>query len=41
MLMYMIWKNEKMYNQEYERKKQQKFLTFEAQDNELITQLIS
>jgi transposase len=41
MLMYMVWKNEEMYNQEYEKKKQQKLKTSAALDNKLITQLIT
>jgi transposase len=40
-LMYMVWKNEEKYDENYEQKKQQKLKTPAAQDNKLITQLIS
>lgn len=40
-LMYMVWKDEEKYDENYEIKKQQKLKTPAAQDNKLITQLIS
>lgn len=40
-LMYTLWKNEENYDAEFEKKKQQRPKTFAAQDNNLITQLVS
>ena len=40
-LMYMVWKNEEKYDEDYEKKKQQKLKTPAAQDNKLTAQLIS
>jgi transposase len=40
-LMYTLWKNEKLYDAEFETKKQQKHNTFAAQDNNLINQIAS
>lgn len=40
-LMYTLWKNEALYDAKFELKKQQKHKTLAAQDNNLITQLVS
>jgi transposase len=40
-LMYTLWKNEEIYDAEFEKKKQQKHKALAAQDNNLITQLVS
>lgn len=40
-LMYTLWKNEEFYDAKHEIKKQQKHKTLAAQDNNLITQLVS
>ncbi|MGP1993572.1 IS110 family transposase [Zobellia laminariae] len=40
-LMYTLWKNEEVYDANFETKKQQKHKALAAQDNNLITQLVS
>jgi len=40
-LMFTLWKNEEVYDAEFEKKKQQKHEAFAAQDNNLINQLVS
>ena len=40
-LMFTLWKNEEVYDQTYETKKQQKHKTLAAQDNNLINQFVS
>lgn len=40
-LMFTLWKNEKVYDQEFENKKQQKHKALAAQDNNLMNQLAS
>ncbi|SMC88576.1 transposase, partial [Cellulophaga tyrosinoxydans] len=40
-LMFTLWKNEEVYNSDFEKKKQQKHNTLAAQDNKLINQLVS
>lgn len=40
-LMFTLWKNEEVYDQEFENKKQQKHKALAAQDNNLINQLVS
>jgi transposase len=40
-LMFTLWKNEQMYDAEFETKKQQKHEALAAQDNNLINQLVS
>lgn len=40
-LMFTLWKNEQIYDAEYETKKQQKHMALAARDNKLITQLVS
>lgn len=40
-LMFTLWKNEEVYDAEFEKKKQQKHKAFAAQDNNLINQLAS
>ena len=40
-LMYTLWKNEEVYDAEFETKKQQKHEALAAQDNKLIAQLVS
>lgn len=40
-LMYTLWKNEEVYDANFETKKQQKHKAFAAQDNKLITQSVS
>lgn len=40
-LMYTLWKNEEVYDAEFEIKKQQKHKALAAQDNNLINQLVS
>ena len=40
-LMFTLWKNEEVYDAEFEKKKQQKHKALAAQDNNLINQLVS
>jgi len=40
-LMYTLWKNEEVYDAEFETKKQQKHKALAARDNKLIAQLVS
>lgn len=40
-LMFTLWKNEKLYDAEFENKKQQGYNALAAQDNNLIAQLVS
>ncbi len=40
-LMFTLWKNEDVYDAEFEKKKQQKHKALAAQDNNLINQLVS
>ena len=40
-LMFTLWKNEEIYDAEFENKKQQKHKALAAQDNNLINQLVS
>ena len=41
LLMFTLWKNEEVYDPEFENKKQQKYKTLAARDNNLINQLVS
>ena len=40
-LMFTLWKNEEVYDADFEKKKQQKHKTLAAQDNKLINQYVS
>lgn len=40
-LMYTLWKNEEVYDAEFEKKKQQEQMTLAARDNNLIAQIVS